>query len=332
LLVLAALSIGCSDGDRFGGDGGGPPPGDDGGRMPPPGRDGGNPPPPMGACTKMDILFVVDDSGSMAEEQSNLATNFVRFVEVIESFRSEDGTQLDYRIGVTTTGRPTTTIIQFPPAFPLPPMMIFEDGPNGALQQGSGCGLMRRWIEQADGDVASKFSCVAQVGTGGSSMEMPLLMLERALTDRVADGTNAGFLREDALLAVVVLTDEDDCSRTDDPITLTIPDPFTMPTAIIDECDPEAPELVPLDHFLSVYDTVKGDRGRWALAMIAGPGPGTCTSAFGDAIEGVRLRRFVDMAGENVTFSSICDGDLSGALMNALETFDAACQSFPPLI
>jgi hypothetical protein len=27
-------------------------------------------------CNKMDIVFVIDDSGSMSEEQSNLATNF----------------------------------------------------------------------------------------------------------------------------------------------------------------------------------------------------------------------------------------------------------------
>ena len=31
-------------------------------------------------CTKMDLLFVVDDSGSMGEEQSNLAANFPAFI------------------------------------------------------------------------------------------------------------------------------------------------------------------------------------------------------------------------------------------------------------
>jgi hypothetical protein len=213
----------------------------------------------------------------------------------------------------------------------FPPMTLSETGPNGAFL--SGCGMTRPWIERADGDVASTFSCVAEVGTSGSSIEMPLLMTERSVTDRVADGMNAGFLREDALLAVVVLTDEDDCSRLDDPIMIEVPDPLSgMATAAADECDPTNPMLENVSRFSAALDGVKGDRGRWAMAVIAGPGPGTCSSAFGDAADGVRLRQFLAEAGENTVFSSICDGDLSTALMNALETFDAACQSFPPLI
>jgi hypothetical protein len=204
-----------------------------------------------------------------------------------------------------------------------------EYGPAGAFLQE--CGMTRPWIERSDPDVSGTFSCVAEVGTGGSSIEMPLHMLELSLTERVADGANAGFLRDDALLAVVVLTDEDDCSRLDDPITLTIPDP-TMATAAVDTCDPMAPEILPIARFLSAYDAAKMDRGRWAMAVIAGPGPGTCTSAFGDAIEAARLQDFIGMAGDNTIFSSICDGDLATPLMQALETFDTACQSFPPLI
>src|SRR5450432_184849 len=35
-----------------------------------------------GQCDKMDIVFVVDDSGSMSEEQSNLASNFPMFASI----------------------------------------------------------------------------------------------------------------------------------------------------------------------------------------------------------------------------------------------------------
>lgn len=335
LLVLLATSCAfttaCSD--RRGGGGGPPPPVGDGGgtdsgvTMRP---DGSLPPGDMG-CDKFDILFVIDDSGSMSEEQANLATNFPRFITELDAFRTVDGRPLDYRLGVTTTGRDTTTIIEFPPSFPVPPMSIVETGPAGELLMDSGCGMTRRWIERDDADVAGTFSCIAQVGTGGSSIEMPLHMLELSLTERVAEGTNAGFLREDALLAVVVLTDEDDCSRLDDPIHLMLPD-ITMPAAAADVCDPTAPEIEPLTRFLAAYDGVKGDRGRWAMAVIAGPGPGSCTSSFGDAIEASRLNEFLGLAGENTVFSSICEGDLATALTDALTTFDAACQSFPPLI
>jgi hypothetical protein len=48
---------------------------------------------------KVDILFVIDDSGSMGEEQGALAANFAVLVEQLESI--EVGA--DYRIGITTT-------------------------------------------------------------------------------------------------------------------------------------------------------------------------------------------------------------------------------------
>src|SRR4051794_8019943 len=50
-------------------------------------------------CTKMDVLFVIDNSGSMGEEQTNLVANFPMFISVL------DQSGLDYRVGVTTTGR-----------------------------------------------------------------------------------------------------------------------------------------------------------------------------------------------------------------------------------
>lgn len=284
------------------------------------------------SCQKMDILFVIDDSGSMSEEQSNLISNFPLFVEVLDNYRTEAGNPLDYRLGVTTTGRDITTVISFNvPGVPFPPMTIAETGPNGALLQPSECSMSRRWIESADPDVAGTFSCVANVGTGGSSVEMPLLMTQRALTDRVSDGTNAGFIRNDALLAVIMLTDENDCSRPEDLVEISL-DLAGGAAGAADACDPNGATIIPTAQFLSALDSVKGERGRWAAAVIAGPGPGSCSSSFGDAAEATRLREFVDGAGDNVVFSSICDGDLAGSLMTALDTFDVACQNFPPLI
>jgi hypothetical protein len=61
-------------------------------------------------CTKVDILFVIDDSGSMSEEQSNLASNFPRFIQLIEDYRTPNGTQLDYRVGVTSSSRANFTL------------------------------------------------------------------------------------------------------------------------------------------------------------------------------------------------------------------------------
>ena len=279
-------------------------------------------------CNRMDLVFVIDDSGSMSQEQDNLTANFPDFISVIDSYVTDSGAPLDYRIAVTTSGRDVTYTID-PPEICLPGLgctdppalpPTTERGKNGNFVEK--CGMSKRWIERADGDVSDTFSCAAKVGTGGPSIEMPLYTAELALTERMSDGANQGFLREDALLAMVVLSDEDDCSRTDDD--------FVIEDG--DSCHPEWPENVSIDHFIDVFDTVKGERGRWAAAVIAGPGPGSCSSnQFGDAINARRLQQFVSDAGENAVFSSICQGDLSGALSDALDTFSAACEAFPPV-
>lgn len=272
------------------------------------------PDPKAEECQKMDIVFVVDDSGSMAEEQTNLATNFPKFVEVLESYKTKSGSKLDYRLAVTTTGRDVTYNIDFAgTSFPTT-----EKGDNGAFRMSNACGTKQRWVETGDSKISSEFSCLAKVGTDGPSVEMPLESLKLALNDRVKDGTNAGFLRPDALLAFVVMTDEDDCSRSDDNFTLTG----------AEECD-TMPNTVPLADYKSMLDNVAGGEGRWATAVIAGDKQ--CSSSFGDALEAKRLKKFVNLAGSKGTFSSICDGDLTGSLKQALDTFDAACRSFPPV-
>jgi hypothetical protein len=277
---------------------------------------------PAQRCSKMDILFVIDDSGSMGEEQTNLASNFPQFINVLDTYQTAGGDFLDYRVAITTTGRDLDYTIQPPaiPGFPtFPPITQSERGDNGAFVQD--CGMSRRWLERGDVDVSSTFSCAAKVGTSGPSLEMPLHTTKLALQDRMADNTNAGFLRDDALLAIVILTDEDDCSREDNN--------FTVEN---DACDSNLPQIVPTTQYLSFLDGLVGDRARWATAVIAGPGPGTCSSSFGDAIEARRLKEFVGQTGTNAVFSSICDGDLTSSLQDALDTFDAACDNFPPVL
>ncbi|MBX3211982.1 MAG: hypothetical protein KF850_08115 [Labilithrix sp.] len=271
-------------------------------------------PAPPEECQKMDILFVIDDSGSMQEEQANLVANFPKFVSKIDSFKTKSGSKLDWRIAVTTTGRDVAYQIQLPiggGSFPQN-----EKGDNGVFRMTPSCGTTKRWVEKADATAAKDFQCLARVGTSGPSIEMPLEATKLALVDRMADGTNTGFLRDDALLAIVILTDEDDCSRDDNNFTIQNDVCKTMQG------------LKPISEYKGILDAVAKGAGRWATAVIAGPT--ACQSSFGKASEAARLQDFVGMAGKNGTFSSICDGDLSDALEKALDTFDAACKTLPP--
>ncbi len=272
---------------------------------------------PGASCDRMDILFVIDNSGSMGEEQMHLANNFPAFAQIIDAYRTPSGDPLDYRIAVTTAGRTVSYTVTWPGVT----LTTTETGDNGAFRMG--CGMTRRWIERDDPDVVGTFSCVAQVGTGGPGAEMPLLGLEWSLDQRVADGTNAGFLREDALLATVIITDQDDCSRNDDGFIID----GTKPSCF----DPADPAIIPLGHYLDFLDDLKGDRARWASAVIAGTGPGVCNSGFGAAAQADRMMDFASQVGDNGVLSTLCQGDLTQALEDALDTFQTACEEFPPI-
>ncbi len=291
-------------GDLDGGGGGGPDapwPTDDG--------DGGT---NADGCEKIDILFVVDNSGSMGQEQTNLATNFPQFLSVI------DASGLDYRVAITTTGMDYTYQQATFPGGPVLPISQ-DGGDNGAMLQPGGCNMTRRWIEKNDANAASAFACAANVGTGGPSDEMPLAAMRTAFEERMSDGTNGGFRRPDALLAVVILTDENDCSY-EQPVTLGFGQSL---------CDAQ---MEPPANYSAFLDAYTGDHGRWAVAMIAGPGPGSCSSSFGNADYAERLVQFASAAGaSNALVSSICAGDLTVGLTDALELFDTACENFPPI-
>jgi hypothetical protein len=164
----------------------------------------------------IDILFVIDNSASTSDKQTVFAANFPKFVAALDAFPTG---RPNLHIGVVTT---TVDIgVQgFGPGCPSP-----NPNDNGLLQNTprvTGCspptGRFISDIKNSTGgrttnysgtlDVA--FSCIAQVGATGCGFEAQLEAMKRAL-----DGSrpeNAGFIRNGAYLAVIFLTDEDDCS------------------------------------------------------------------------------------------------------------------------
>jgi hypothetical protein len=75
---------------------------------------------------------------------------------------------------------------------------------------------MNQAVKNYQGDITDAFSCIAALGDQGCGFEGSLKSVRWALDpNNVPDG-NQGFLRPDALLAVVLITNEDDCSLPDD--------------------------------------------------------------------------------------------------------------------
>lgn len=143
----------------------------------------------------LDVLFVVDNSCCALEEQYWLLDGFPTFLDAIED------AQLDYRIGVTSTDMDGTY------------------GPNGT--QG---GL--RWVKGhtiITPDTAAPdevFSSLAGMGTSGSGSERGLPAAYAAIEGTKANAkANEGFYRDEANLAVVVVTDEPNQSREGEPTT-----------------------------------------------------------------------------------------------------------------
>src|SRR5207248_7519381 len=77
-----------------------------------------------------------------------------------------------------------------------------------------------RILDKGSSTLAADFKANVRVGVDGSGKEQPFQAARLALSDRLLD-TNAGFLRDGARLAIIFLTDEDDCSDSKAPFATT---------------------------------------------------------------------------------------------------------------
>ena len=164
-----------------------------------------------------DILFVVDNSCSMEDEQENLARNFQNFISEIA------GTG-DYRVGIITTdvssdgqeqeGLSSTNYGTDAPYYTsMSPDRASCRSAGIALSCFRGSDPSKRIVSSGQGSRAQieTFSQNVKVGSCGSGTEAGLEAVSRAL-NRMNIGCNRGFMRDEANLVVVVVSDEDDHS------------------------------------------------------------------------------------------------------------------------
>ena len=159
--------------------------------------DGGGP-----GCAAVDFLFVVDSSGSMFVHQESLVANFATFVDGI---REAADTVDSVHVGVVTSDAYEFNAEQCSDIGQLVTQTRLPDGTTPVCGPWEG----RNYLTDAD-DLESGFACAARVGIHGDQCERPMEGLLRAVdgTHAGAGDCNAGFLREDSLLVIVLLTDE----------------------------------------------------------------------------------------------------------------------------
>lgn len=168
-----------------------------------------------------DILFVVDNSCSMEDEQDLLARNFDAFIQELTTAKA------DYRMGVVTTDLSDTSQgrewvgVRVSSFAPQPPKQLTGVTATGCqlldIQHSCfrGPEAAKRVVtsEMPAAEQVAAFGANVRVGSCGSGDEEGLSGLIRGL-ERMADGDcNAGFLRPGANLVVVILSDEDDQSK-----------------------------------------------------------------------------------------------------------------------
>ncbi|MCA9611541.1 MAG: hypothetical protein R3B99_34595 [Polyangiales bacterium] len=257
---------------------------------------------------QLDLLFVIDNSGSMAQEQNAFLRELPRVFRALTTGDvDEDGTPeahpiVDVRVGVVTTDMGTG-------GAPVPTCSESAFGDDGVLlTRGNvaraGCsGVQPSFFEFQASDaseVAADVACVAGMGTAGCGFEQHLEAALKAVTPSTsalrfeegtvghADGANAGLFRAEVdlghtALAVVLLTEEEDCSALDSSIFDPSSTDFEGDLNL--RCfrygDPALGVVHPVERFVDGLLATRRDPSLLAVGAIAGipdttsPTPGT---------------------------------------------------------
>ncbi len=210
--------------------------------------------PPLIEPPKLDILFVIDNSNSMREEQEAVARELTAFVDEI---KNSGGVPTEFNVGVVTTAIYLNGRLGGQPFFLGYPKQSGKLRPVPVQLADGGLDLeplvAERFLSGTDPELIPKFSRLVRQGTGGSGQETPfeavrLALLSELITTPVAQGGNKEFLREGARLLVVVLTDEDDCSETVRPPLVSVGD-----NGAVADCTVNELQLTPVNEYHRMF-------------------------------------------------------------------------------
>jgi hypothetical protein len=195
---------------------------------------------PQAPTNEVDMLWVIDNSASMTEEQNTLAGGFASFASEVDT----SGT--DFHLGVITTS------------------FDYTDPTRGALVGDP------PFLTPAD-DYQTLFPQRALVGIDGADKEKGLEAAVYALqpTMNVPGAPNAGFVRPEAQLLVAVVSDEEDCS-----------DEGALEGQPPEDCYKDFSALPPVVDFVDSLRDLKDDPSNVQVAAIVGSQHPSCQDVY----------------------------------------------------
>ena len=178
--------------------------------------------------------------------------------------------------------------------------------PMGEAASNQDCAIAggARYIQSGEPDLLSAFSCVAKVGIDGSDAERPMDALVRALGTELNEpgGCNEGFVRDDAILVITIITDEPD-EHSDG-------DPADWADAVI---------------------AAKGGNAEAIVVLGLLPDGDLAMPLCGDeAVLAPRMTEFLQLFDAS-SRASVCEPDYSPFFLDAVSVISQTCETFDPI-
>ncbi len=287
---------------------------------------------PVKGCGKIDILFVITDGGSLINEvdKIRLAADAKVVRDAGNGFiaaMQEQAADYDLQVMVikgdpewpSTNGPESCCGKQDKPCDALGPYPCggaWEDFtqcdrtlgtgvryPTGYMASNRDCKLAggHRYITEAQDDFATAFDCILNVGRSGAGQQHLGGMVKAVgPTLNGPDGCNAGFVRPDAMLVVVLITDEQDIKS------------------------PGTPEGLAASLIAAKAGYTDGIVVVGLLNSVDSDDKDQCADAPWE-----RERMFVE-GFPNHVIASFCAPDLGAELSEAIEVIQTACEKFVP--
>ncbi len=258
-------------------------------------------------CNAVDFLFVIDNSGSMSTPQDNLVANFPAFINGIQATLTDVES---YHVGIVTTDDHNSFTPSNPPECRQLGALVTSTA--GTSSSNAVCGPYAEgfnYITEED-DLTTSFSCAAQVGTSGDAYELTMNAMEAAISEdlNAAGACNEGFIRDEALLVVVIITDEAD-GPGDTELYTSTGDAATWYQSVL---------------------AAKNDIPENAAALVLTNYEGGPCPPFSGYDDGVNMVDFANLFGENGFTAGICEPDYGPSFAGATAVIEQACENFIP--